>query len=111
MRIFFDHNIPRKPRRTLKGHFVAIAAEMGWDTLENGDLLRAVEDAGFEVFVTADKDLSYQQNPSGRKLALVVLSTNNWKIIQRNTAVVVSAVNAATPGSFQIVTISPIKSH
>lgn len=109
MKVFFDHNIPRKLRRVLKGHYVAIAAEMGWDTLENGELLRAAEDAGFEIFVTADKDLSYQQNLAGKTLALVVLGTNNWKIIQRNTEVVVRAVNAATTGSFDFVTIPPLK--
>jgi len=106
VRIFFDHNIPRKLRRLLKGHYVAIATEMGWETVENGDLLRAAEDAGFDVMVSADKDLSYQQNLSGRKIALVVISTNNWKIIQHDSGPIVDAVNAATPASFQVVTIN-----
>ncbi len=109
MKVFFDHNVPRKLRRLLNGHYVRIALEMGWAGLRNGDLLRAAEDAGFEVMVTADQDLRYQQTLSGRKLALVVLSTNNWNIIQQDTYPIGDAVNAATPGSFQTVTIPPIK--
>lgn len=93
----------------LKGHYVSIALEMGWATLRNGDLLRAAEDAGYEVMVTADQDLSYQQNLSEHKLALVVLDTNNWNVIQQHSALVVSAVEAAVPGSFQMVLIAPFE--
>ena len=55
--------------------------------------------------VTGDKNLSYQQNLQGRNLALVVLSTNNWKVIKENTTPIVEAVNTAKPGSFQVVTL------
>jgi predicted nuclease of predicted toxin-antitoxin system len=105
VKVFFDHNIPRKLRRLLKGHYISIALEMNWTTLRNGDLLRAAEDAGYDVMVTADQDLSYQQNLSGRRLALVVLDTNNWNILQHNSAPIVSAVEASSPGSFQFVTV------
>ncbi len=57
---------------------------MQWAMLENGDLLSAAEDAGFDVMLTADKNISYQQNLAGRRLALVVLSTNDWNLIQLN---------------------------
>jgi len=109
VKVLFDNNMPRQLRRSLSGHEVRTAGEMLWALLENGDLLRAAEDAGFDVMVTGDKNLSYQQNLAGRKLALVVLSTNSWKIIQQNTEVVVLAVNAATTGSFDFVTIPPLK--
>jgi predicted nuclease of predicted toxin-antitoxin system len=107
VKVFFDHNIPRKLRRLLKGHYVSIALEMNWTTLRNGDLLRAAEDAGYDVMITADQDLSYQQNLSGRRLALIVLNTNNWNILQHNSAQIISSVEAATPGSFQVVAIPP----
>jgi predicted nuclease of predicted toxin-antitoxin system len=106
VRVLFDHNIPRKLRRLLKGHYVSIALEMNWTTLRNGDLLRAAEDAGSDVMVTADQDLSYQQNLSGRKLALVVLNTNNWNVIQQHSERIIASVDAATPGSFQTVLIA-----
>jgi len=109
VKVLFDNNMPRQLRRSLSGHEVRTAREMLWALLENGDLLRAAEDAGFDVMVTGDKNLSYQQNLAGRKLALVVLSTNSWKIIQQNTGSVVDSVNAATTGSFDFVTIPPLK--
>jgi len=108
VRVLFDHNVPDRLRRSLTGHDVFTADEMLWAQIDNGRLLRATEDAGFEVMVTADKNLSYQQNLSGRKLALVVLSTNNWNIIQRHTELVANSVDAAQPGSFQLVTIPPV---
>jgi len=108
VKVLFDNNIPRGLRRSLKGHEVHTAREKDWAMLRNGDLLRAAEDAGYDAMVTADQDMSYQQNLSGRKLALVVLSTNDWNVIQHNPEPILDAVNAAAPYSFQIVTIPPI---
>lgn len=103
MKILFDNNIPRRLRRFLKGHEVHTARERSWATLRNGELLRVAEAAGYKVMVTADQNLSYQQNLSGRRLALVVLSTNNWNVIQQNPEPIIAAINAATPGSFQYI--------
>ena len=76
MLILFDHVTPKGIARALVGHTVTKAKDRGWDTLSNGDLLDAAETAGFDVFVTADKNMRYQQNP-GRRIALVVLRMNN----------------------------------
>ena len=89
--------------RHLRDHDVRTARSMRWHDLENGDLLRAAEQGGFEVLVTADQNLSYQQNLTGRKLSLVVLSTNDWSIIRKAPELVKHAVNGATPGSFNVV--------
>jgi hypothetical protein len=67
--------------------------------LKNGALLNAAEQAGFDLFITADQALSYQQNLTGRKMALVVLSTNNWDFVKAHIAGIMAAVEAATPGS------------
>lgn len=107
MKVLFDHNVPHKLRRSLTSHEVKTADEMAWSELENGDLLDAAEHVGFDVMITGDKNLSYQQNLQGRTLALVVLSTNDWKTIQDNAASVEKAVNAATPGSFRLVIFGP----
>lgn len=106
MKVLFDHNVPHKLSEFLSIHDIGTADEMGWAELENGELLRAAEAAGFAVMVTCDKNLSYQQNLQGRKLGLIVLSTNNWNVLKKNTQPVVQAVEAATPGSFQFVTIT-----
>ena len=72
---------------------------------KNGELLAAAEGNGFEVFVTTDTNLAYQQNLSNRKIAIVVLSTTSWPRIQKSVAVIVSAIDAATPNSYQFVSI------
>ena len=103
MKILFDHNVPHKLRRSLIGHEVSTAEAMGWAELENGDLLRAGEDAGFDLMMTCDKNIPYQQNLRGRRLAMVVLSMNNWNILKHRTEPIIAAVDAATEGSFQYV--------
>jgi hypothetical protein len=65
---------------------VSTAYELGWSTLKNGELLAAAECNGFDVFVTTDTNLAYQQNLSNRKIAIVVLSTTSWPRIQRSVA-------------------------
>ena len=84
---------------------MSTAYELGWSTLKNGELLAAAESNGFEVFVTTDISLAYQQNLSNRKVAIVVLSTTSWPRIQKSVAAIVSAIDAARPNSYQIVSI------
>ena len=103
MKVLLDHNVPTKLRRHLTSHAVRTVQEMLWQQLENGDLLTAAEIAGFEVIVTADQNLSYQQNLTGRKFGLVVLGTNDWNILKLDPNPVTAAVDRAKPGSFELV--------
>jgi hypothetical protein len=106
MLILFDNGTPRTLAHCLIGqHAVTEARARGWEQLENGDLLTVAEAAGFEVLVTTDKNLRYQQNLAGRKLAVVVLGKGRWSLIKPHVAQIVAAVNAATPGSFAEVEI------
>jgi predicted nuclease of predicted toxin-antitoxin system len=100
MRILFDHVTPAGIARFLPGHAVTKAKDRGWDTLTNGDLLAQAERAGFDVLLTADKNMRYQQNLAGRRIALVVLSTPQWPLVRLHLDRIAAAVNAATPGSF-----------
>lgn len=72
----------------------------GWERLDNGALLGAAEAAGFEVFITSDKNLRYQQNLAGRKIALVILGQGQWPAIRPHVGRILDAVNTAKPGSF-----------
>ena len=90
-------------RRDLVGHHVSTAYEMGWSALRNGELLRAAE-ADFDVFITTDRNLRYQQNLEGRRLAILVLPTTSWPRIQAQAAAVVEAVNRLRPGDFHELT-------
>jgi hypothetical protein len=65
MLILFDHGTPRGIVRSLHPHIVKEAKAQGWDTLSNGELLKAAEEAGFDVLLTTDKNLRYQQNLRG----------------------------------------------
>jgi hypothetical protein len=108
MLILFDNGTPAPLRYALKGHVVVEAVERGWDRLLNGELLAAAESAGFELLLTTDKNIRYQQNLKGRKIAFVVIGNQQWPILRRYVDRVVAAVNAATPGSYFEVDI-PLK--
>jgi hypothetical protein len=100
MLILFDHGTPRGIARSLLGHTVKQAKEQGWDTLSNGELLSAAERAGFQVLLTTDKNIRYQQNLAGRKIAVVVLGRARWRLIRAVMPRIVSAIEAAWPGTF-----------
>ena len=101
MLVLFDNGTPRTLARYLIAHHtVTEARARGWEKLENGELLDEAETAGFEVLVTTDRNIRYQQNLAGRKIALVVLGKGRWTIIKTHVAEIVAAVNAATPGSY-----------
>ncbi len=106
MLILFDNGTPRTLARYLIGHHtVTEVRARGWDELGNGELLTAAEAAGFEVLVTTDRNLRYQQNLANRKIAVVVLGQGRWSVIKRHIAEVVAAINAARPGSYTEVEI------
>ena len=105
MRILFDHVTPRGIARFLPNHIVTSAKDRGWNTLTNGDLLAEAEGAGFDVLVTADKNMRYQQNLTARRIALVVLSTPQWPRVRLHAGKIAAAVNSATPGSYTEVEI------
>ena len=105
MRILFDHNAPRQLRRHLVGHDVDVAEERGWATLVNGALLDRAEEAGYEVVITADKNMPYQQNIASRSLALIVLSANRWPLIEPRIEDVRGALEGIQPGEVREVPI------
>lgn len=105
MLILFDHVTPRGIARFLPGHTVSTAKQRGWETLTNGNLLAEAERAGFDVLLTADKNMRYQQNLAGRRIALVVLSTPQWPVIRLHLERIAATVNSATPGSYTEVDI------
>jgi predicted nuclease of predicted toxin-antitoxin system len=104
LRILFDHNVPVKVRSFLPGHVVQTVVEMNWPPqLENGELLRAAEKAGFDVLVTSDQNIRFQQNRTGRKLALVTLGSNSWKIVAGHSAEILTTVESVAPGSQHLI--------
>ena len=111
MKILFDANTPGPLARFLRGHTVVRADELGWQGLENGALLDAAENAGFDLLLTCDQNVRYQQNFTGRKLALVVLSSNHWPTLRRVAARIGSAVDFAQRGQIVQVDIAALQTQ
>ncbi len=105
MLVLFDNGTPAPLRYALKGHVVVEAIERGWDRLVNGELIAAAEAAGFDVLLTTDKNMRYQQNLTGRKISFVVIGNQQWPTLRRYVERVAAAVDAATPGSLAEVEI------
>ena len=99
MKILFDQGTPVPLRARLVGHAVVTAREKGWADLDNGHLLAAAE-AEFDALITTDQNLRYQQNLAGRGLAILVLPTTSWPMIQEHIDKVTTAVNALAAGDF-----------
>ena len=100
MFVLLDQATPVPIRPFLEGHIVETAAQRGWDRLKNGDLLRAAEDAGFDVLITPDKNIRHQQNLQKHRIGIVVLGNPQWPVLHLYVGRVVAAVNASQPGTY-----------
>jgi hypothetical protein len=105
MLVLFDQGTPVPIAKFLLGHVVKTAYQQGWDALSNGELLRKAEEAGFDVLLTTDKNLVYQQNLKGRKIAVVALGRNRWSLVRLVVSEIVEAVDGCKPGSYAIVNV------
>ena len=99
MKVLLDENLPHRLRSRLAQHEVFTVGYLGWNGLKNGALLAAAEADGFEVFVTGDRNLSYQQNLGSRRIGIVTLSAINWPIVRNYLQAIADAVDRAVPGS------------
>jgi hypothetical protein len=99
-RILLDQNVPIGVRGILAEFEVTTARYIGWEKLLNGELIAKADSAGFDILITADRKLVYQQNLSGRRIALIVLGVNDWPIVRAGSAQLVAVVKEAGAGSF-----------
>src|SRR4029077_1482357 len=100
MRILFDHGTPSPLSSFLTEHSVKKTKDLGWDTLTNGELLTAAETAAFEIFLTTDKNIRYQQNLADHIIAIGVLGNSRWPVVRLYVDRVVAAIAAAKPGTY-----------
>ena len=105
MKILFDQGTPVPLRRHLHPGQVDTAAEMGWSELGNGELLAAAEEAGFDLLITTDQNLCYQQNLAQRRIGIIVLMSTSWPRIQQKVQDVIAAVNELPHGGYAEVTV------
>ena len=99
MRLLFDQGTPAPLRRHLGDQTIDTVGERGWSELGNGDLIAGAEDEGYDVLVTTDQNMRYQQNLTGRRLAIVVLLSTAWPYVRLHTDEIRSALNEVRPGS------------
>jgi hypothetical protein len=108
VRILFDANAPAPLARFLRGDEVVRADELGWQGLENGALLDAAEQAGFDLLLTCDQNVRYQQNLTGRNLALIIVSSNHWPTLRPIAARIATAVDFVQTGQIVRVDIAKL---
>jgi len=99
VRVLFDQGTPVPLRNYLSEHKVATAAEMGWSTFSNGELLEAAE-REFDLLVTTDQALRTQQNLLKRKIAILVLPFASWPRLEPHAKTVVSRVSTVRSGEY-----------
>jgi hypothetical protein len=99
--VLLDEQLPRQLARELRGHHISTVQQRGWAGFKNGDLVRAAADAGFEVFVTADRNLEFQQNLSQARLGIVVLvaPSNALEDLLPLVPELLAAIPKSRPGS------------
>lgn len=105
MRILFDQGVPRGLAGSLRSHGVTEARKQGWERISNGELLKLAEDAGYDLLLTTDKNVRYQQNLSDRRISIVVLGNSPWWLVRKHLDEIVAAVNLSTPKSYTEVDI------
>jgi len=105
MRILFDQGTPVPLRDHLTNHTVDTVFELGWPTLENGQLLAAAENS-FDLFITTDQQIRYQQNLAGRRLAILVLLSASWPQIRLRIPQIQMAIEEMKSGDYREVTMT-----
>lgn len=100
MKVLFDQNVPKNLIPYLSGHTVTRAYQLGWEAEKDGPLLTKGEAAGFQVFITGDKNIPQQQNLSGRTIGIVELARTNWPEVKPHVDKIVASVNSCVAGSY-----------
>jgi hypothetical protein len=100
MRILLDECVPWPMRWLLTGHECSTAQQHGWGGIKNGSLLQLAEKE-FDLFITSDQNVRYQQNLAGKRIAILELSTNKLRRIQAAAALIQSAIASIRPGEFR----------
>ncbi len=105
MKVLFDNGVPKRIADCPIGHEVIRARQIGWHELKNGELIERAEQAGYNLLLSTDKNMRYQQNLGGRAISIVILGNQQWPDVRLYLDRIAAAVNAATPGSYTEVEI------
>jgi predicted nuclease of predicted toxin-antitoxin system len=101
MKILFDQGTPVPLRAHLVGHTIDVVYELRWADLQNSELLKIAEKAGYELLVTTDQNLKYQQNLKGKKLAILVLLSTSWPRIRPHVQAIIQMIETVQVGDYK----------
>ena len=104
MNILLDECVPWPLQKLLPDHNCTTAQRRGWHSIKNGELLKLAE-AEFDLFITSDQNIRYQQNLAGRRIAILELSTNKLRRLQASAALLQSTIASMKPGEFKVLPI------
>jgi predicted nuclease of predicted toxin-antitoxin system len=104
VRILFDECAPWPLSKLLKGHTCSNPVKEGWRGIQNGELLKLAE-AKFELFLTCDQGIRYQQNLKGRKIAILQLTTNDIGVLEKRSSEVLTAIASIQAGQYLELTL------
>jgi len=104
VRILFDECAPWPLSKHLMGHTCSNPVKEGWRGIQNGELLKLAE-AKFDLFLTCDQGIRYQQNLKGRKIAILQLSSNDWILLEKRASEVLAAIASIQTGQYQELTL------
>ena len=97
MKVFLDEDVPNKLVRFLPGHDIHTVVSLKWGGINNGALPALIGQAGFEVFLTGDKNMPSQQQLPGRSFAVLIMSAINWPVVRPHVEKIAAAIVAAQP--------------
>jgi predicted nuclease of predicted toxin-antitoxin system len=100
MKILLDECVPSPMHKFLTGHECSTAQQRGWGGIKNGDLLRLAE-TEFNLFITSDQNIRYQQNLAGQQVAILELSTNDYRRIKEAAELIRSTIAKIQPKEFR----------
>lgn len=103
MKVFFDEDVPQKLVPFLPGHHIRTVVSMNWGGVKNGALLALIEQEGFDVFLTGDKNMPNQQQLAGRSFAVLIMSAINWPVVRPHVEKIAAAVSTAQPGTITLI--------
>lgn len=99
MKIILDENLPKALKRYLSAYNVTTVQEQGWSGVKNGELIARIEGL-YDVFITSDKNIKYQQNLTGRIIAILELPTNRLKVLETLIDKILVEVESISPGVY-----------
>lgn len=107
LRVLFDKNVPYPLRHHLADCLVKTAEEEGWGQISNGELITYAEQSGYQILITCDQSLRYQQDITNRRISTVVLGSNIWPSVKSKIVEIDAALKRAAPGSLEFIEIAP----